>query len=439
MSKAQGITFPFALLLLDYWPLGRLGPEEAGGDWAVAPIRGSSLWSLIWEKVPWFALSLGTAVVTMKTGGAAFTYLVKTDPNLTQFPLWIRLATAAIAYIKYVEKAFWPVNLALVYPHPGFATNIPAAMLSALAIIGVSAAAVILRKRRGFFGRPFLVGWFWFLGTLVPMTGIIQIGPHSMADRYAYIPLLGIFVIVCRGAADLIQRWHVPMVVSAVGTAAILLGVGMALHRQVSFWGDNVTLWAHTVAITDDNFYGEENLAMALIAQGRAAEALPHFRRAHGLRPDDPLATLNIATYDQMLGHYQAALDGYGEVVQSPVAAPSLLATARANSGYAHLSLKQYDNARQDFAAALNDQPLNSAAYRGLGLLAQRAGDIAEAAKDYQRSVELEPTPVGYLLLGHALEIGGQPEAARAAQSQAVRMTQDLNDDIATVRQLLAN
>jgi tetratricopeptide (TPR) repeat protein len=140
-----------------------------------------------------------------------------------------------------------------------------------------------------------------------------------------------------------------------------------------------------------------------------------------------------------MLGHYQAALDGYGEVVQSPVAAPSLLATARANSGYAHLSLKQYDNARQDFAAALNDQPLNSAAYRGLGLLAQRAGDIAEAAKDYQRSVELEPTPVGYLLLGHALEIGGQPEAARAAQSQAVRMTQDLNDDIATVRQLLAN
>jgi tetratricopeptide (TPR) repeat protein len=140
-----------------------------------------------------------------------------------------------------------------------------------------------------------------------------------------------------------------------------------------------------------------------------------------------------------MVGHYQAALEGYGEVVRSPVTAPSLRATALANSGYAHLSLRQYDNAQRDFAAALKDQPENSAAYRGLGLVAQRAGNSAEAAKDYERSVELQPTPVGFLLLGNALEIGGNPEAAREAQSQAARMTQDLNDDIATVRQLLAH
>jgi len=140
-----------------------------------------------------------------------------------------------------------------------------------------------------------------------------------------------------------------------------------------------------------------------------------------------------------MLGNYRAALEGYATVIQSQIAAPSLLATAWANSGYAHLSLKQYDNAKQDFTAALREQPVNSAAYRGLGLVAQRAGDVAQAARDYERSVELQPTPVGYLLLGHALEIGGQPEAALAAQSQAVRMTQDLNDDMATVRQLLAN
>lgn len=116
-----------------------------------------------------------------------------------------------------------------------------------------------------------------------------------------------------------------------------------------------------------------------------------------------------------------------------------MLATARANSGYAHLSLKQYGNAKQDFEAALRQQPENSAAYRGLGLLAQRAGDIVQAAKDYQRSVELQPSPVGYLLLAQALEIGGQAEAAHAAQSQAAHMDQDLTDDIATVRQLLAN
>jgi protein O-mannosyl-transferase len=439
MSKAQVITFPFALLLLDYWPLGRIGQgntsaKESGGEVSVAPGRGSFSWNLIWEKVPWVGLSVVSAVITMKTGGAAFSYTVQTGAAPSGFPLWIRLATAAIGYMKYLGKAFWPVDLAPVYPHRGFATSIPAAVLSALLIIAITVVVLIYRKRRFLF-----VGWFWFLGTMLPMSGIITIGPHSMADRYAYIPLLGIFVVVCWGVADLIERWHVPAVVYAAGAAVILLGLGAALHRQVSFWGDNVTLWTHTLAITKDNFIGEENLAMALIAEGEAAEALPHFQRAKAMWPSDPLATLNIATYDQMLGHYQAALEGYAEVVRFPATAPSLRATALANSGYAHLSLKQYDNAQRDFAAALKDQRENSAAYRGLGLVAQRAGNIAEAAKDYERAIELQPTPVGFLLLGNALEIGGQPEAAREAQSQAARMTQDLNGDIATVRQLLAN
>jgi Tfp pilus assembly protein PilF len=377
-------------------------------------------------------LSALSAVVTRRTGATGFSYLAETDST---FPLWIRLGNAAIAYVKYLGKAFWPANLALVYPHPGRAISIRAAAVSTFAIIAVSALAVIFRQR-----RPFFVGWFWFLGTLVPMIGVVvQIGGHSMADRYAYIPLLGIFVMICWGAAELIRRWHVPTVMYAAATAVILLALGTALHRQVSFWNDNVTLWTHTLEITKENFTAEEDLGMALISEGRAEEALPHLQRAQFLRPGDPLATINLATYQQMLGHYQAALDGYATVIQSGMAAPSLLATARANSGYAHLSLRQYDSAKQDFEAALREQPVNSAAYRGLGLLAQRAGDIAQAAEDYERSVELQPSPVGYLLLGHALEIGRQPEAARAAQLQAARMTQDLNDDIAVVRQLLAN
>jgi Tfp pilus assembly protein PilF len=441
MSKAQVITFPFALLLLDCWPLGRIGQsfaqnstEGVGDEPAIAPARASSIWMLIAEKVPWVVLSAVSATITVNTGGAAFSYLVSTGATQSTFPLWVRLSTAAIGYAKYLGKAFWPVNLALVYPHPGFAISIPGAVVSALGIAGVTALAVIYRRC-----RPFFVGWFWFLGTLLPMVGIVTIGPHAMADRYAYIPLLGVFLIVSWAAAELIKRWHIPTTVAAAGAAVILLMLGAALYRQVKFWDDNVTLWTHTVAITGPNFTAEESLAMALIYQGRAQEGLPHLRRAHLLMPEDPLANLNIATYEQMLGHYQAALDGYASVIRFAGAAPSLLATARANSGYAHLSLKQYDNAKQDFEAALHEQPLNSAAYRGLGLLAQRAGDIPQAARDYERSVELQPSPVGYLLLGHALEIGGQPDAARAAQSQAASMTQDLNDDIAVARQLLAN
>ena len=438
MSKAQVITFPFALLLLDYWPLGRIKqrlapPHEIGGEPAVAPAHGPSFWKLIGEKVPWFALSAVGAAITMRTGGAAFNYMVETEVTRAKFPLWIRLATAAIAYVKYLGKAFWPANLALVYPHPGFATSIPGAVLSALAIVAITALVVIFRQR-----RYLLVGWFWFLGTLVPMTGLVPIGVQSMADRYAYIPLLGIFVIVCWGAADLMERWHVPRAVAAAATAVILLALGFALHRQVSFWSDNVTLWSHTLQITEANFTAEDNLAGALITQGRVEEALPHLLRARGLRPDDPLSALNVATYLQMHEKYQAALDGYATVVRL-TNAPPMLAIVRANSGYAHLSLKQYGNAQQDFEAALQVQPENSSAYRGLGLLAQRAGDIARATKDYERSAELQPSPVGYLLLAQALEIAGQAEAARAAQSQAARMAQDLNDDIAVVRRLLAN
>jgi len=283
------------------------------------------------------------------------------------------------------------------------------------------------------------VGWLWFLGTLVPMSGIVPIGPQALADRYAYIPMLGIFVIVCWGAAELVERWRVPMAASAACAAAILMLLGIALHRQVGLWGDNVTLWTHTLNVTQRNFVGEENLATALIAQGRAAEAFPHFQEAHRLRPNDPLAGLNVATYQQMLGNYQVALQGYASIIESGTAAPPLLATTRANSGYAHLSLKQYEDAQQDFEAALRAQPSNSAAYRGLGLLAQRAGDIAQATQDFQRSVDLQPSPVGYLLLAQALEMGKRPEAARAAQSEARHTTTDFKDDLAVVHRLLAD
>ena len=235
MTKPQVITFPFALLLLDYWPLGRLGqsvgqsvgqglarPVEVGGAWSSGTAGGRSFWSLIWEKLPWFALSAVSAVITMK---------VQTDATWVKLPLWIHLGNAAISYIKYLGKTFWPLNLAPVYPHPELSISVSAAALSTFALIAFTTLAVIFRRR-----RPLFVGWFWFLGTLVPMIGLVQVGVQAMADRYAYIPLLGIFVIVCWGAADLIKRWHVPTAVSAVATAAILLTLGFALHRQVSFW-----------------------------------------------------------------------------------------------------------------------------------------------------------------------------------------------------------
>jgi len=367
-------------------------------------------------------MSAASAIITMK---------VQTDAMGVKPLLWVRLGNAAISYVEYLEKTFWPVNLAPVYPHPQLSVSIAAAAVSAFAVIAFTTVAVIFRQRRALF-----VGWFWFLGTLIPMIGLVQVGVQAMADRYAYIPLLGIFVIVSWGADDLIKRWHVPAAVCAAGTVAMLLTLGFALHRQLVFWSDNVALWTHTLEITKGNFIAEDNLATALVSQGRVEEALPHLRRARFLRPDDPTSTFNIATYEQGHGNYQAALDDYAKVLQF-TKDPYWVTMARVNSGYAHYSLKQYADAKQDFEATLDQQPGNSPAYRGLGLLAQRAGDIAQATQDYARAVEIEPSPLGYLLLAQALDTGGQTEAARAAQSQAARMTPDLNADIAVVKQLL--
>ena len=410
MTKPQAITLPFALLLLDYWPLCRMTRTSFG--------------KLVWEKVPWIALSAASAVITLRVQAGA------TQAKLSP---WIHLANAAISYVQYLEKAFWPVNLALVYPHPELAISFRAAALSALLIVALTTLVVIFRER-----RPFFVGWFWFLGTLVPMIGLVQVGVQAMADRYAYIPLLGIFVIVCWGAADLIGTWHVPAMVAAVGAAVILLALGTALHRQVGFWSDNVALWTHTLAITKGNYVAEDSLATAMIAQGRMEEALPHLRRARLLRPDDPMATLNIASYEQIHGNFQAALDGYA-LVPLFTKIPYLVAMARVNSGYAHCSLKQYDRAKQDFEASLKAQPGNAMAYRGLGLAEQRTGDIAQATRDYERAVELEPSATGYLLLAQAFDLRGQTDAAGATRAQAARMTSDLSGDIAAVNRLLAD
>ncbi len=426
MSKAQVITFPFALLLLDYWPLRRLAPpvEESESDVTVRPGQTLSFWKLVAEKAPWFVLSAASALITIK---------VEADATQSKLPFWIHLGNAAISYVKYLEKAFWPVNLAVVYPHPGFAISVSGAVLSAVVVVLFTILAVIFRER-----RPLFVGWFWCLGTLVPMIGLVQISVHAMADRYAYIPLLGIFVIVCWGGAELARRWHVPTAVQMAGAAAVLVILASGLHRQVSFWSDNLTLWAHTLEITQGNYTAEDNLATALIAIGRVEEAMSHFQRAISMRPDDVMAILNIATYQQMMGNYPAALDGYARVLRF-TKVPSMLVNARINSGYAHYSLRQDEWAKEDFEAALNQQPGNWAAYRGLGLVAQRGGDIARAAQDYLRSVQLQPSPVGYLLLAQALHSLGQADAAREAESKAAQISRDPNDDIATVKQLLGN
>jgi protein O-mannosyl-transferase len=435
MAKPQVITFPFALLLLDYWPLQRM--------------PAAKLKTLIVEKIPWFALSAASAIITMKAQSTA---------RHEGIPAWMHLANAALAYAKYLEKTFWPANLAPLYPHPGGAINIPAAAFSAVGILAVSILALIFRERRYLF-----VGWFWFLGIMVPMIGLVQVGVQSMADRYAYIPVLGIFVIVCWAIPDLLEslpakgKAKLPETVVetrpassllpaktnpaaskflslslAAASLIILSSLAFALHRQVNYWTDNLTLWQHTLDVTQSNFIAEDNVATALLSKGRTDEAIQYFQRAQEIRPADPISKLNIASYEQQRGDNRSAIQGYDQVMQL-TGSPELLALAHTNRAFAYLALNQPDNAKRDFDAALAQQPESSSAYLGLGMLARRSGNLAEAARNLERSAELQPTPMAFQQLAEVLDAAGQKEAAQAARAQAAKLISALNHGSAGV------
>jgi protein O-mannosyl-transferase len=425
MSKAQVITFPFALLLLDYWPLYRIAPRElidapVGENQNSPPAK--SFISLIVEKIPWFALSAASAFITMR---------VEAEAMQAKYPLWVRLANAALAYAKYLEKAVWPLHLAPLYPHPGMSINVASSVVSAIVILGISVLVLALRRHRQFF-----VGWSWFMGTLVPMIGLVQISIHSMADRYAYIPLVGIFVIMAWGAGALVEKYHLPQSVPISVSAAAMIALAVMLSLQVSFWRDNLPLWTHTLAITQENYTAEDMLASALLAQGKIEEGIPHLRQALLYYPNDAMATLNLATYDQMRGDYSSALEGYSKVPHY-TKNPGFIAQALINSGYAYMSLKNYENATKEFIAVLESQPANASGWRGLGLAEQRGGHLAQAIQPYQQATGLEPSGANYLLLAQALELSGQADAAHAAQSRAQAVSPNLNDDSETVQRLL--
>jgi Tfp pilus assembly protein PilF len=425
MAKPQVITFPFVLLLMDYWPLQRMAmPGKQNQPQPSTPHPPSRPFSqLVLEKLPLLVLSAASAVITMT---------IQTTAMHTEFPLWVRLENAALAYVRYLGKLVWPSDLAPLYPHPGFSVSWTLAIPAGVLLIATSALVVIARERRYLF-----VGWFWFLGTMVPMIGLVQVGVQSMADRYAYIPLLGLFIAMCWAGAEVLQARHLPRLAAPLASGVALLALALVTSRQIGYWGDNLRLWSHTLEVTRNNFIAEDSMAMALVVQGRTEEARQHFQSAVTINPKDPIGNLNLGVYEQGRGNYPAAIARYDSVFQL-TSNPRLLTSALANRGTAYYTLKEYDQARQSYEAALGQFPENSQAFLGLGLLAQKTGDWRQAAEDYTRSVQSQPTDVGFLLLAQALEAEGETEAAGAARLQAERISPDLARALEQSRQLLA-
>ncbi len=329
MSKPQVITFPFVLLLWDYWPLRRLAlrrsllafrqdgaPDRSD---AMQPATGTLrpfaeerhakgeerfLW-LVVEKLPLFALSAGSAIVTLQAqhaGGAIAAFRI---------PLAIRLANAALSYARYLEKAIWPSHLAVFYPHPlGSALGLPA-VVAAAGLLIITLLVVRARERRYLF-----VGWFWFLGTLVPMIGLVQVGTQAMADRYAYLPFVGLYLMICWGIAEVAQQRRLPKAVLPAASLLVLSGLMVVCYRQVGYWQDDVTLWSHAAQVTRGNYVAEDNLGEALVDEGKMEEAMPHFFRAVAIFPADPTGNLNIGAYEQAHQNFPSAIAQYQQVLR---------------------------------------------------------------------------------------------------------------------------
>ena len=408
MSKPMVITLPFVLLLLDYWPLGRIRGGRA--DATAAPLS-----KLVVEKLPLIALSAASAVITMqaqRAGGAM--------RSTAQFSLAVRLENAVMAYAMYLWKMIWPSHLSPIYPHPGDSLAGWQVGTSALVLLAVTAVALKFRAR-----RYLLTGWLWFLGTLVPVIGLVQVGDQAMADRYAYIPLVGIFIMIAWGIADLADSKQIGLVVRVIPAACVLLALSFATNRQLGYWSSNYDLWTHAVAVTGRNFIAQDNLGGALLWLGKTDEAYLHFQAAAEINPLDPMSRSNLGAYLQEHGHMAEAIEKYNRVI-TLTSDPGLLAATYANLGAAYRKLGEDEKARTSYDQALQLNPNQYNAYLGLGELLEKQSRLDDAISNYSKAVELRPTDTGFLLLGRALERTGRRSEALAAYQAALKLSPEM-------------
>ncbi len=345
MAKPQVITFPCVLLLWDYWPLQRMfaNAGNSSGTTRSTALPGRSLFWLLLEKLPLFALSAASAVLTMKAQASTGAL----GDVFNSYPFPIRLENAIVSYMRYMGKAVWPSHLAVFYPHPETLLN-PWLVAGASVLLLTMTALVIIGRRR----RYFLVGWFWFLGTLVPTIGLVQVGGQAMADRYAYLSFIGLFLMICWGVADFqprsadtpwIDEGHTSATWLTVASLAMLLALTAVAHRQLWYWRDSVALWQHTAEVTSNNWMAEDFLGELMMESREPDQALAHFHRALAINSNDPIANVNIGSWNQYAGKPRDAIEYYQKVLQSPRAPEVLKAKAAEGLRRAYRDLGMVD------------------------------------------------------------------------------------------------
>jgi protein O-mannosyl-transferase len=402
MSKPMVITLPFVLLLLDYWPLRRIElwttPRE---PWVAS--QKTSL-NLVAEKIPLFILCAASAVITVLAQKHA-----NAVATLSETPILWRMENAIRSYARYLFKAVWPVNLSAFYPQ----TN-PSPLGVILAVLVLLAIGIwVWRERKS---KPYLiVGWLWFVGTLVPVIGLVQVGLQAMADRFAYTPLIGIFVMVVWSAADAAKT--IPSKIPLRVTAAIVLLFFSALtYRQIGFWQNPISIWTHAIEVTRDNIIAEDSLTTALMDLGRYDEARQHIENAIRLNSTEPRAHITLAFLRMKQGDPHSAIEQC-QVALSLTKDPEILEALYDNLGAAYMQTSDYTAANASFQRALKLDPSNATAMLYVGRLA-----LMQSAQRLEQELSRDPTADGFNQLGNLWEQSGDDDRARRAYQSALAL-----------------
>jgi tetratricopeptide (TPR) repeat protein len=412
-AKPMVITLPFVLLLLDFWPLQRIqswdqpssstqrgrrrkreAPQDPTGGKAFLVPQFRLSW-LVLEKLPLLAFCVASAVITIIAQRA------QAIQSFEIYPFTGRLENALYSYASYVWKTFWPTPLAFLYPYPREGRAAWQLGLAALFLVGVSVLVWKLRRT-----RPYLAtGWLWYLGTLVPVIGIIQVGDQAMADRYAYIPLIGIFVMTVWVAADAADRRQIKQPVLITASLVILMALSLLTWRQIGYWHSDYDLWSHTVKVTKHNVVADETLSKVLMQLGRPQDALPGFEEAASLNPGDPFRHVNLAAALLESERPTDAIAQY-EFTIKVTADPAIQARCYESIATIYNELANYPKVRDNYRLALQADPTQGPAmierasqdatgsaprYLQLGILLQELGKFPEARAAYQEALKLDP------------------------------------------------
>jgi len=420
MAKPMLVTLPFVLLLLDYWPLNRLMPQTIAASGrqqrksAPAADENPTLYRIIIEKVPFFALSVISSVITflvMRSGG--------TVANIDIVSLNNRIANTFLSYAEYMGKMVWPQNLAVFYPLKAEG-SIPFwhVAMCALLLLGISVFVVRLGRNQRYL--PF--GWFWFVGTLIPVIGIVQVGSQAYADRYTYIPYIGLFIMLTWYPQQLLSKWPQRKITLGIAAAMVLTAMGIGTYRQVGYWKNSFTLFTHAVEVTPNNWLAYNNLGAEYDDLGRYRDAIEFFKQAIRIKPDYAEAHNNLGFAYGKLGRYQDAVEAHKQAIRIE---PDL-AKAHCNLGNAYDKLGRYQESIEAYKQAIRIKPDFAEAHYNLGGTYGKIGRYQDTVEVYKQAIRIKPDfAEAHCNLGAAYGELGRWQDAVEAYKQAIRIKPD--------------